>query len=109
MSQNGPHILLGEKHKELLKIVSAIFSLSLDHFHAILSEKMRKYRGIAQLLFSRANSHFQEQFYKIPGQMALFSNSRSFLGPKSNSKTFQGLCEPTSVMLLTGLQFISDR
>ena len=30
----------------------------------------------------------------VAGQMALFSNSRSFPGPRSNSKTFPGLCEP---------------
>ena len=30
----------------------------------------------------------------IPGQMALFSNSRSFHGPRSNSRTFQGHIVP---------------
>ena len=46
MSLYGLHVLLGEKCEGLRKIVSAIFSLS-DNFHAILSEKMRKQRGIA--------------------------------------------------------------
>ena len=48
------------------------------------------------LLFSRA---ILQNSRTIPGQMALhvFSNSISFPGPKSNSRTFQGLCEPCTI------------
>ena len=35
----------------------------------------------------------------IPGQKALFSNSRNFPRPRSNSRTFPGLCEPSALFV----------
>ena len=64
---------------------------SLTQYFFCISHKSERTSCI--LYFSRTYSYFQGWFYKIPGQKALFSNSRSFAGPRLNSRSFPGLCE----------------
>ena len=48
-------------------------------------------------IFQRVIHIFKDDFTNcraIPEQKALFSNSRSFPGPRSNSRTFPGQCKP---------------
>ena len=63
------------------------FCNSLDFYCSLHPKKL-------VLSFSRTFCDYQGDFFKIQGQIALCYNSRSFPGPRSFSRTFQGLCEP---------------
>ena len=51
------------------------------------------------LYFSRINSYFQGWFYKIQGQFKDKGHFFQIPGPRSNSRTFPGLCEPCLYIL----------
>ena len=83
----------------LFRVYLAIFTQFFCDFHTSFFADPIKSERTHILDFSTTNSYFQGIFCKIPGQFQdkiyYFSNSRSFPGPRSNSRTFPGLCKPT--------------
>ena len=81
----------------LFYLYLAIFTHFFE-FSQLFCTSHKSVRTCCILYFSRTNSYFQGRFYKIPGQFQdkrlFFSNSRSFPGPRSNSRTLPGLCKP---------------
>ena len=90
-----------------LRRVSSDFHSVFAIFTGFFSASHKSERTSCILYFSKTNSYFQGWFHKIPGQFQdkrhFFSNSRSFPGPRSNSRTFPGLCEPCSYIMVLGI------